>query len=112
MVFKPSYICPQCGKQMQIRGTKCPYCNKTFTVEEVDDMYFVCPTCLHDEIEILLNDNQGNPNYGIKVRESKYVGIIRLIQECINTGFTPSFVCQHCATKFDSSNFVLVKTVD
>lgn len=112
MEFKPSYICPKCGKQMKIRGTKCPYCNKNFTMEEVDDMYFVCPTCLHDEIEILLSDDQGNPYYGIKVRKSKYVGIIGIIQECVNSGFCPSFVCQHCATKFDSKNFVLVKSVD
>lgn len=111
MIFEPFYICPSCGRLMQIQGTQCPCCHKEFTSEEIDEMFFVCPKCRHDEIKLLLKDENGAPCLGVTVQEAKYRGIIRIAKECVNTGLQLSFICKNCGKEFDSTNFILTQNV-
>lgn len=109
MNFIPTYICPNCGKVMKIIGDKCPYCHKTFSKSEVDEMYFVCPNCLSDKFEFVLNDISNEPHLGITLSKAKYSGICDLAQASINSNMYPSFVCKKCNNEFYPYNFLLVK---
>lgn len=111
MEFIPTYVCPNCGKIMKIIGTECPFCNKTFTKSEIDDMYFVCPSCLSDKIEMVLNDSNNVPNVCFTFTKAKYSAIIDLAQASVNSGMSPSFVCKNCATNFNSTNFYLTSNI-
>jgi len=112
MTFQPFYICPCCGRLIQIQGSQCPCCHKEFTVEEVDNMFFVCPKCRHDKIEILLKDDCGSPCLGLTVQKAKYSAIVEIAQECVNSGLQISFICKHCGKEFDSTNFILTQNVE
>lgn len=111
MEFIPTYVCPNCSKIMKIIGTECPFCNKTFTKSEIDDMYFVCPSCLSDKVELVLNDSNNVPNVGFTFTKAKYSAIIDLAQASVNSGMYPSFVCKNCATNFNSTNFYLTSSI-
>lgn len=92
---------------MQIHGTQCPCCHKEFTAEEIDEMFFVCPKCMHDEIKLLLKNKEGNPCLGLTVQNAKYSAIVGIAQECVNSDLQISFICKHCGKEFDSTNFIL-----
>lgn len=109
MEFIPTYICPNCGQLMRIIGDKCPYCNKTFSKSEVEQMYFVCPNCLSDKIEFVLKDISNNPHLGITLAKAKYLGILDITQAAINSDMHPTIVCKNCNKEFSSHNFLLVK---
>lgn len=111
MEFIPTYVCPYCGKIMKIVGTECPFCNKAFIKSEIDEMYFVCPSCLSDKVEMVLNDSNNVPNVGFTFTKARYSAIIDLAQASVNSGMYPSFVCKNCATKFNSTNFYLTSNV-
>ena len=111
MEFIPTYVCPNCGKIMKIIDTGCPFCNKRFTKSEIDDMYFVCPCCLSDKVEMVLSDSNNIPNVGFAFAKAKYSAIIDLAQTSVNSGMQPSFVCKNCATNFNSTNFYLTSSI-
>lgn len=108
MKFTPTYICPQCNKVITIEGTKCPNCQKEFSSQEIDNMYFVCPTCLSNEIKIVFSDSNNSPIMGVSIEGAKYSGIIEIAQTSVNAGMQISFRCNNCATHFDSEEFFLV----
>ena len=74
-------------------------------------MYFVCPSCLSDKVEMVLNDSNNVPNVGFTFTKARYSAIIDLAQASVNSGMYPSFVCKNCATKFNSTNFYLTSNV-
>lgn len=112
MVFIPTYICPVCGKVTKIKGIECPYCHKSFTKEEIDNMFFVCPTCLSDKIEIVLSDSNDNPNLGFTIAKARYSAIVDLAQTSVDSNIKTSYVCKNCATKFNSTNFYLISKLN
>lgn len=93
---------------MRIQGSQCPHCYKEFTADEVDNMYFVCPSCLSDKIEVLTTDIAGKPNFGVAIAKAKYSAIIDLVQLTYNPNNNIVFLCKDCSTKFNSTNFYLI----
>ena len=111
MDFIPTYICPGCGKKMNISGRECPHCHKSFSAKEVDAMFVVCPSCLSDSIEIVFVGKDNAPRFGVAFDKSRYSAIIGLIQKHNIPGLHPVFVCQKCGKKFDSRTFCLTTSL-
>ena len=93
---------------MKLKGTECPFCHKSFTLKEVENMLFVCPTCLSDKTKVVFSDSYGVPQFGVSVARAKYSAIVDMVQKAIDANMGISFVCKNCAAKYNTTSFYLV----